>query len=161
MFKPLLFLAVLLAVPSFAQSTAPPIVSVQVLEVGAGNESMYVSTRKRPDGTTITCLTSGSPLSTDCAPTLPSMTPPEIDVPYMKVDLVIGMPDGTKVKASCSWSLRCRRPLLGAYQARIYRNTIELHVPEIKGRPEYNPDGTFKKAAKVKEVWAKFSFEGK
>jgi hypothetical protein len=161
MFKSLPFLIVLLVIPSFAQSTAPAIASVEVLEVGAGNESMYVSTRKRPDGTTVTCLTSGSPLSTDCAPTLPSMTAPEIDFPYLKVDLVLGMPDGTKVKASCSWSLRCRRPLLGTYQARIHRNTIELRLPEIEGKPEYSPDGTFKKAAKVKEVWGKFSFEGK
>jgi hypothetical protein len=91
------------------------------------------------------------------------MTPPEIDFPYLQVDLVLGMPDGTKVKASCSTlrSLKCHRPLLGTYHARIDRNTIELHITEIKGKPEYNPDGTLKKAAKVKEVWGKFSFEGK
>ncbi|MGB7437165.1 MAG: hypothetical protein WBR26_11135 [Candidatus Acidiferrum sp.] len=157
-------LSALFALNAAAQ-TRPETHTVEIL---SAEETHWTTTLNDPGspgtGTTKTdCWDyGGGVVSCSGTTTTSGATPPSSTaVQHTRVDILVRMPDGNEVKMQCHipprWAL-CSKPPIGPYQAKI--DTHSIRIPfEIKGRPDYNKDGTIKKPGKVEVVWVKFSFE--
>ena len=164
MFKSLRFLVVLMVIPSPAQSrSATPTVMVEVMtaHTSQSRRQFYIPGLGQTTSTNCTSTPDGG--MTNCtSSTRGSAEGTTIPTTVQQVDILVRMPDGTVVEAMCStWSSRnCINPQPGQWPARIGKHDIMLKY-KTEGQPEYNSDGTLKKARKLKENWAKFNFEKK
>ena len=116
-------------------------------------------------GTTETnCTTTSDGSSTNCSSSTTGARPASsTPINHVQVDVMIRMPDGNQVKAQCHYPpirADCVKPEPGIYRAQIDKHNLKL-LFETEGRPDYNKDGTLKKAGKLKQSWVKFSFEDK
>ena len=162
MFKPLPFLVVLLVIPGLARSQT---VSVNVLRTDtAGPDGTIDSYVAGPFGVgSPNCTTTPDGAMTHCMSHSVANAVSSLGMhSFTLVDIEVLMPDGSTVKATCNdllpGSSNCTAPTLGTHQAIVSKHTMMLRY-ETQGSPEYNSDGTLKKAKKLKEKWAKFRFE--
>jgi hypothetical protein len=158
------FFPFLAEVPVPAQSgTLTPIVRVEVLSAAASKTTRNLDLPDFGSTTSTNCTSTADGGMTNCtSSTVGGSSPGFIPISVKQVHILVRMPDGTIVKAQCSsWSSNhCINPNPGQWPAQIGKHDIRLRYVK-EGKPEYNSDGTVKKATKLKEEWAKFSFEPK
>ena len=162
MFKPLPFLVVLLVIPGLARSQT---VSVNVLSTDSvGPDGTIDSYVAGPFGVgSPNCTTTPDGAMTHCMSHSVANAVSSLGMAsFTLVEIKVLMPDRSTVRATCNdrlpGSSNCTAPTLGTYRAKVGKHTIMLRY-ETQGKPEYNSDGTLKKATKLKEKWAKFRFE--
>jgi hypothetical protein len=141
------------------------------VELLSAEETRWTSTRDDPgsSGTTTSTNCSTTDSTVDCTSRTTGATPASsTPIYHTYVSIVVRMPDGNEVKMQCHSPVDlvflhpiyvgCFKPEVGSYQAKIDKHEVHL-LYHVQGRPEYNKDGTIKKAGTVKEEWIKFSFE--
>lgn len=150
-------LLIMVAVPAMAKDKH--IVQVEVLSAKTRHWTTVWHDDGSPGTQKTDCTSYGDNDATCTTKTEGYRAPSDTPIQHTRVDLQIKMPDGSTVTTQCHYPpvwATCFEPQSGTYDARIDKHSIHLLIP-MQGRPEYNSDGTLKKAGKISETEIKLA----